>query len=402
MRVLQLVQQAQMRGAEIDALQLGDELERRGVEVRTAYLYETRSMPSALRRERDVRLRGDYGSVLERIPGWHPGLLRRLARAVDDFRPDIIQAGGGRTVKYGALVCRGRPRCRLVWRNIGEIDRWLKGTSRRAFYRLVVLPQVDAVVSMTRSGADAFRGLLGDRVITDAVPPGIDPSRLQASRSRGDVRREMGVDATSSVALVIGSLSSEKRIDVALEATRDARETVPGLALWVVGDGPMRDRLETLAGRLGIETATSFLGTRTDIGDLLGGSDLLLVSSDTEGLPRVILEAALTSRPVVSTAVGGIPDVILHGQTGLLSPPGDAAALAANMVTLIGNEELARSLAKAAFDWVDEHATVQAVADRYQALYERLVGARGRPSSSSPKPSASRTGSRKSSHATSP
>lgn len=373
MRVLQLVQRAQVRGAEMDALQLGDELERRGVGTRTVYLYGSASESRLPARDRDLHLDARYGSPLERIPGWQPGVLRELLRAVDEFEPRVIQAGGGRTVKYGALVCRRRPDCRLVWRNVGQLDRWLRGPMRRVFYRLLVFPQVDAVVSMTRRGRESFRAVLGEPDIARVIPPGIDPTRIAPLRARPEVREAMGISHDGPVALLIGALSGEKRVDVALRAVANARRTLDDLTLLVAGEGRLRESLEQLARELGLDTAVRFLGQRDDIGDLFAASDLLLISSDTEGLPRAVLEAGFARRPVVATAVGGIPEVIEHESTGLLSPPGNSEELAANIVRITEARGLSATIAESFYRWVTQHATVGAVADEYLRIYEGLV-----------------------------
>ena len=137
MKILQLVQKPQRRGAEIFASQLSKELRHQEHVVRTAYLYSYNN-PRALTLEpSDYQLSGDENHWLEKVPGAHPGLLKRLKKIVHEFEPDVVQVNGARTIKYGAFVKRldDSPRWRLVYRNIDNPAYWVTDPLRRWFYR---------------------------------------------------------------------------------------------------------------------------------------------------------------------------------------------------------------------------------------------------------------------------
>jgi glycosyltransferase involved in cell wall biosynthesis len=127
----------------------------------------------------------------------------------------------------------------------------------------------------------------------------------------------------------VGRLRRPKRVDLALEALRQVRTAVPEATLDVVGDGPLRGELEALAGRLGLRDHVRFLGARNDLPQLLRDAQCLVLASDYEGCPLSVLEAMAAGVPVVATSVGGIPELVVEGETGILAPPGDAEALAA-------------------------------------------------------------------------
>lgn len=126
----------------------------------------------------------------------------------------------------------------------------------------------------------------------------------------------------------VGRLRSPKRVDLALEALRRLRAAVPEATLDVAGDGPLRSELEELATRLGVADRVRFLGSRTDLPGLLLDAHCLVLASDYEGCPLSVLEAMAAGVPVVATSVGGIPELVVDGETGVLTPPGDAEGLA--------------------------------------------------------------------------
>jgi glycosyltransferase involved in cell wall biosynthesis len=144
--------------------------------------------------------------------------------------------------------------------------------------------------------------------------------------------------------VLVGRLASQKRVDLALEAFRTVREALPEATLDVVGDGPFRRRLEELAGRLEVRQYVRFLGARADLPDVLNEAACLLLASDYEGCPLSVLEAMAAGLPVVATAVGGVPELVVDGETGVLAEPGSSAQLASGLRTVLSSPELARAL----------------------------------------------------------
>jgi glycosyltransferase involved in cell wall biosynthesis len=134
---------------------------------------------------------------------------------------------------------------------------------------------------------------------------------------------ELGLDPDAAIVLCMGALSPEKRVDVAIEATNLLRD----MELVVVGNGPERSRLETIA-RTAAPDRVHFLGQTPHPQVPLAAADLMVVPSDTEGQPRVAIEAGLSGLPVVATQVGGLGEIVEEGRTGFLIPPGDTTRLA--------------------------------------------------------------------------
>jgi glycosyltransferase involved in cell wall biosynthesis len=372
LRVLQLVQKPQRRGAEVFAADLARQLRSSGCRVMTVYLYpHDGGAPLELGPD-DVVLEGVETHPLERLTGVHPGLLRRLTATVADFRPDVVQANGARTVKYAAL-CKlmTRGRWALVYRNIGDPAAWVKGWRERLFYRRLVMPRIDAVVGVSEFTLAGVRERWGVRGPVIRVPRAID-AEAYVARERADVvRAALGTPVAAPVVLWVGSLSAEKRPDRMLRVAATVRASSPELRVWIAGDGPLTETVAADAARAG--GWVSLLGARADVADLMGAADVLVLTSDTEGTPGVVLEAGAARLPVVATRVGGVADCVIDGTTGVLADPDDEAGLAHAVAALLADEPLRRRMGEQAQSHVIRHFSLAAAAQAYVTLYRSVA-----------------------------
>ncbi|HEU5319538.1 MAG TPA: glycosyltransferase, partial [Methylomirabilota bacterium] len=140
--------------------------------------------------------------------------------------------------------------------------------------------------------------------------------------------------------------------------------------------GPLRPAAERAAAEAGVTGRVAFLGLRKDVPDLLSASDVAVHSSLREGLPRVVLEALAVGTPIVATAVGGVPDAVTDGVTGLLVPPEDPAALAQAVLATLADPTAAARRARSARASLQPFAAQQML-DEQHALYQRLLARRG-------------------------
>jgi glycosyltransferase involved in cell wall biosynthesis len=152
-----------------------------------------------------------------------------------------------------------------------------------------------------------------------------------------------------------------------------AAQLVPEAFFVLAGEGREREILQTRARALGIANRVSFLGHRNDIPDLLASCDVFVLPSLYEGLPVSVLEAMAAGKPVVATAVGGTCEVVLHGQTGLLVPPRDPAALARAIRTLLADPDLVQQLTQAAKVRLCQKFRADTMVERIADLYDELA-----------------------------
>jgi glycosyltransferase involved in cell wall biosynthesis len=190
-----------------------------------------------------------------------------------------------------------------------------------------------------------------------------------------ELRRELGIPRDAPLVGEIGRLCDVKGQRELIEALAQ----VPRAHAVLVGrdleqDGSYQRELERAAERVGVRDRVVFAGARDDARSLLAELDVLALPSWTEGLPLVVLEAMAERRPVVATSVGGTPEVVVDGETGVLVPPRDPNALAAALRRLLDDPELRARMGDAGFERVRERFTADAMTERVLAIYDEVLG----------------------------
>jgi glycosyltransferase involved in cell wall biosynthesis len=171
----------------------------------------------------------------------------------------------------------------------------------------------------------------------------------------------------------VGSLHVRKGYRYLIEATPLVLTELPEARFVLVGGGPERPRLEQLAAELGVAGRVQFLGQRTDISDLLPGFDVFVLPSITEGMPNAVLEAMAAGIPVVASRVGGVPEIVQDGETGLLVEPESPSDLACSLVRLGRNAPLRLALRQRALAVVTSRFNPQREVDETEAVYFQLL-----------------------------
>jgi glycosyltransferase involved in cell wall biosynthesis len=208
-----------------------------------------------------------------------------------------------------------------------------------------------------------------------SIPTGIDFARFAPARSRSQVRQELGIAEDEFAVLMVGVIRSVKRHEIALRAFQVFLEKHPGAQLLLAGEGPMRERMVELAAELGITGKVRFLGHREDVPDLMAAADLLLLTSRSEGVPQAVTQALGLGLPVVATAVGGVPELIIHERTGLLVPPEDPHAAAEAMLRVADDAQLAARLGEAGRRHALAEFSLDAMLDNTESLLNALLQA---------------------------
>ena len=281
----------------------------------------------------EIPLRGDF----------QLGQAHKLSRFMQKEGVDVVATKlhrGIRVSGFAAKLAGGPP----VVAFMGLVE-----TRRGLRYRLTYDLFLDRVVTLTgkmRADIIAEGDLNPDSVV--AIPYGIRVGDYELPESAGiDVRRELGIDVNAPVALAIGRLHLQKRFDLLFETFARVRKHLPQAVLLLAGHGRLLPELEDLLDRLGLRAAVRLLGFRSDVARVLAASDCLVMSSDFEGLPMVVLEAMAASRPVVSTAVGSIDAEVAEGVTGHLVPKGDVAGLADAVTRVLSSPDRGRAMGRA-------------------------------------------------------
>ncbi len=237
------------------------------------------------------------------------------------------------------------------------------------------LPRADRVLAVSRPLAQAAIGMGASPERTVVMMDGVD-SALFHLRDRSEERRALGLPATGKIALFVGNLLESKGARDLVEAFEHLAPRRPDLHLVVIGQGdllePLRERARTIGAQLQV------LGPRphAEIARYLGACDLLTLPSWNEGTPSVLLEALASGRPVVMTAVGGIPDIVDRPLFGELVPARDRDALAAALDRVSAAPHNAEEIARCSGlrDWADSAATMRDELARAIATHQRGAG----------------------------
>ena len=207
------------------------------------------------------------------------------------------------------------------------------------------------------------------------VHNGVSPDIFDTDRSRAmseKYRREMGVDPDTPMVGMVASLTPRKGYAYFIRAAEQISKKHPGAVFLSVGGGVQRDELHAMARDAGLDGRFRFLGIRQDVRDLICSFDIFVLSSMSEGLPYVILEAMCMKKPIVSTNVGGIPEAIDHGENGMLVAPKDVDALTECILSLLDDRDMATAMGEAAHRRIAESFTVEKMVDQTENVYMKV------------------------------
>ncbi len=373
-RILHVVSSLNRRGAELSAIRLADRLSREAFEPA---LWVISPSHPALAPERTPVLNSANEAVRARGRSGAVGGLRSLVDVLRTFRPDLVHCHGGRALKYAAasrLFWRARG---YVYTKIGSIHPWLDHPLRRAFYRRL-FEGLDAIVAVAEGlrveMAQTFRPV-HPRIVT--IPTGIDaePFLRVTAEEAAQTRTSLGVRPDEVALMAVGSLSWEKDPRPLLRLTAALAREGHQVRLLFAGSGPLEQGLRDEVERTGLDGHVRFLGVRDDVPRLLAAADIVLLSSLTEGLPAVLIEAGMAACPAVAFRVGAVEEVLVDGVTGFVVAPGDEAAFLQRLRRLIADPAMRVAFGEAARARCLAEFGVERYVARHEALFCELAQA---------------------------
>jgi glycosyltransferase involved in cell wall biosynthesis len=290
--------------------------------------------------------------------------LRRLMRA---FRADVVNTHSGRDTQLAGMAARsmGSKRPRVVrTRHLA-----LPITSKFTYSTLP--DKVVAVSSFVRDYL-VSAGIPGGQVV--AVPTGIDLNRYTPADGGGTLRSELGLPAGTLLVGTVAILRVKKGHADLLRAAVTVLQKFPDTHFVIAGDGPQTDNLKRLIAELGLTERVHMLGLRRDVMNVLQSLDLFVLPTQQEALGTAFIEAGAMGLPVVATNVDGVPEVVVDGETGMLVPPRDPAALAVAISGFLEKPEHRRLFGDNARRRVGSEFSREVMAGRMQDLYSILLG----------------------------
>ena len=294
-----------------------------------------------------------------------------LAAHLGEVRPDVVHAH-----MFRAETVATRAVLALV--EIGHRRPYLISTIHSSRVRhegdkdvlRELTPHMDQLIAVSRAIEDKIRDEGRDTVPVALIYNGVDLDRYDHQEACCTLPEEYGMEPGSQIVGVVARLELEKGHPTLLEAWPAVLRAVPDTYLLIVGEGSRRDALEAQARELRIAHRVVFTGRRDDVPAVTAALDVAVLPSYREAQGLTILEAMALSRPVVASDVGGIPEMIEDGKTGLLVPPHDADALAAAIVRLLTHHPLADTLGRAGHDMVHDRFCIELMVGATQSIYD--------------------------------
>lgn len=322
--------------------------------------------------EEPLRGAGIDVMVLKKRLAWDPLCLARLTAELRRRRPDLVHTWLFAGNTYGRVAARlagvrrvvASERCVDSWKAGYQlaIDRWLaRGTDR-------IVVNTEAVGAFYRKAGIASEKLL---VIANAIEP-IDPEAPAP-----DLRAELGLSLDAPLVGFVGRLWPQKRVHDLIWAIDVLRLSGREAHLAIIGEGPRRPALERFVRNIDIGSRVHFLGHRPDAAALLPALDLLVLPSQFEGMPNVVLEAMRAGRPVVATRIPGMDEVVADEVTGLLVPPRQPFEIARAIERLLADQGLRRRMGEAGRERALRDFSIPRMVDAHARLYDEILGKGG-------------------------
>jgi len=357
LRVLHVDTERGWRGGERQTLWLARELAQRGYT----------SPVAARRREPLAQRAADAGlDVVECNPASEvdPRAAWRLRRVIRERAIDVVHAHTAHAVAVAALATLGTSVPTVVARRVDFPLRQNAGT-RWKYGRAAMIVAVSRAVAsvLERSGISA------DRI--RVVPDGVDVHRVVTPATRSTLE-SLGVPRDAPLVVQVAQLVGHKDPLNFVRAIARVRDGVPLAHGLIVGDGALRGDVEREIHSLGLRDVVHLAGFRTDADALLAAADVATLSSREEGMGSVLLDALAFGRPIAATRAGGIPEVIVDGESGLLADVEDPAALGGAIVALLTNRELREKVCANAAARANEFS-VERMTDRTISVYESVA-----------------------------
>lgn len=351
---LVLVTSTQRRGAEVFGEALARGLPEQGLDTEFVALHDP---GSDQRVAASALFEADEAADLS---GLNRQVVARLRERIKTSAPAVVFAGGGATLKYSVAALMGmRSGPKLVYSSIGEPAYWARGMAGKTALRLL-LRRPDLVTAVSRATAVQLQELFGvPQARIRVAHPGVPGSYLDIPDGPAEDRLKV---------LFLGSLSVEKDPLAAIAAVA---ATEPPARLRVVGTGPLEP--EVRAAGAGSPDQVEVVGSVSDVVPQLEWADVLILTSRTEGLPGVVLEAAAAGVPTVAYGVGGVGEATEDGVSGIVVAAGDLAAVTAGLDRLGADRDVLRAMSSAGRARVRDHFTLTAAVRRYSDVLHEVL-----------------------------
>ncbi len=313
---------------------------------------------------------------IARAPGWRGTalFLRDLTQKIRHIAPDILHLWLISAHVWGSLAywLSGRP-CPVV----AAVRNAVPNHRLMALVYRVLMTYTHVVTCNTRR---TRQDLLAHGVCTQNVayiPNGIDAGAYETSACAARVKRDWHIPLDKTVIGAVGRIVAQKNPMMFVEMARSLARSHADVHFVMVGDGELRPRVEDAIAQYGLRDRFTLVGTQRDIAAWLNVFDIFVLTSAHEGMPNVVMEAMCARLPVVATAVGGVPELLSHGQSGLLVEPGDVQGLVQRVADLLQDRPGREALGHQGRHAIETHYALDRMAEATAKVYQQLLSGSG-------------------------
>ncbi len=368
LRIFQTESSMSLGGQELATLALTEGLRNRGHDVRLV----VRPHSPLARMAREHRI--PHHLLVMGKPAY-PWAIPKMASLLSRHRIDIVHTNGSRDSWIGGLAARcssRRPRMVLTRHKTTPI-------SKSRINHILYHSLADAIVTtggeIARKNLVDAHGFAETKVV--AIPPGADLAQFSPTVGGAKFRDEIGVGRDELLVGTMCFLRGYKGLEYFVDAAALVLRQMPCCRFVIIGEGPERERIFQKITKLGLGKNVAMVGYHADGPGALAALDVFVVTSlFCETLTQTIPEALAMEIPVVATNVGSIPDIVRHGETGRLVPPGDAASLAEQIIAMLENHDRAKSMAQRGRMLVVNAFNKRSAVVKNEELYHRLLASR--------------------------
>lgn len=365
-RVCYIIDDLGVGGAQRQLMELVKALPKERYEPRVISLSTEKVAYAETLRKAEIPL-----TLIPQAGTWSWSTLWRLYRTIRAEQPAVVHTWLFTADLYGRLAA-WLARTPVIVSAVRNVD------LDKPWHYVAVDRLLRHVTDAFTVNADAVGEILQrrERVVPSRIRTiynGVNLDTFNPAQTDGAVRGNLGIEPRAPLIGVIGRCVPQKDQETFLRAAALVRYEAPEAHFVIVGHGPLRQELRRVAGTLALDGCVHFLDPQVNVQAIMASLDLVVVSSRYEGCCNVILEAMAMAKPVIATAVGGNPELVLHGQTGLLVPPADPQALAEAMRSLLADPGRAQSLGRCARARAEEQFTLERMVQETTQVYERLL-----------------------------
>lgn len=359
-------------GSGVIATELGKQLAEKGYEIH----FITSSIPFRLESIHPNiyfhQVEVNHYPVFQ-YPPYDLALANKMAEVIDMEKLDILHVHYAMPHAVCAVLARNmaKHKAKIVTTLHGTditvlgIDKSLTKIIRHG------IEESDAVTAVSRSLVEQTQSIIGVEKHIHPIHNFIDEKEYH-QRDTEHLRSRYGVEENEKIIIHISNFRKVKRVNDVLTAFKKIEAAVPS-RLFLVGDGPEYPEMHQLAADMGIDTKVKFLGKQANVADLLNISDLKLLLSEKESFGLVLLEAMACGVPCIGTKVGGIPEVIRHGENGFLTELGDTDTVAQRAIQILSDDTLWKSFSNQAIRHVRTSFYSEKIVQQYENVFKQVL-----------------------------